>query len=111
MIRTNWRDRPFDLRRIVLRGDLPPPYVFSLRSLAESLRLDVGDDGGAVLTGDLWVGCYPVCDWEDIDPDQVHWVSTLEIPIAQAWLSRLVRERIRYDEVDEAPLQVLVNQP
>lgn len=108
MIRTRWHDRPFNLRRIVLRDDLPARYAAAFRELADSLRLQVGGDGAEVHSGDLWVGCYPVCDWEEADPKHVQWVSPLEISIAQAWLSRLVREVPRLDTPDDETLPALV---
>jgi hypothetical protein len=88
MVHFFWQDRPFELRRLVLRSASGGYFEATVRTLAERLGLAVEDDQTAARAGDLWLGSYPTPS-AGLAADLVGWVSPIEVPLAVARLRGL----------------------
>lgn len=102
MYRIRWQDESFELRRVVIRCDLPAVFGNRLRMLADALNVPVAGHETCPVDGDVWVGCSPERGWGDADPHTVGWFSPVEVPIAIDVLRDAV-ERQRHDESTDKP--------
>jgi hypothetical protein len=88
MIRINWQEQAFEVRRLVFGRDTRPGLDADLRALVDEHRLEVADDRADPRRGDFWVGCHPARGWAGADPAEVGWASLVEVPVILAALRR-----------------------
>ena len=86
MIRLTWENEVLDVRRVVIRRDLPRAAERAVRGLAGRLGLAVARPDATPQSGDYWLGCSPDAGWGDADPGTVGWVSPFDIEAGLALL-------------------------
>ena len=101
MNRIRWQDESFELRRVVIRRDLPAAFGDRLRVLADALSVPVAGHDTCPADGDVWVGCSPEAGWGNADPHAVGWFSPVEVPVAIDVLRDAADRQRRYGLSDE----------
>jgi len=79
MIRLIWENEVLNVRRVVIRRDLPRAAEWAVRGLADRLGLAVARPDATPQSGDYWLGCSPDAGWGDADPSTIGWVSPFDI--------------------------------
>lgn len=96
MIRIIWRDRWFDLKRVVLHGDAPKAYENAVLQAVRRLGLEISGEGTVPREGDLWIGGRPEAGMELLDASCVLWVEGDDVPSAIGRLHAIVTPPHRY---------------
>ncbi len=84
MVRIIWKDRAFELRRVVVRRGDRGRYESAVRGLACRLGVPVADDSTPPAAGDLWVGSSPAGG--PASAGEVAFAGQAEVPLAVARL-------------------------
>ncbi|OWK40188.1 hypothetical protein [Fimbriiglobus ruber] len=86
MIRLTCENEVLNVRRVVVRRDLPLAVDSAVRGLADRYGLDLARPDATPRPGDYWLGCSPDDGWGDADASNVGWVSPFDIESGLALL-------------------------